>query len=61
MKLPQYRLLKISQKDHTTLEAEWIDIVTCEECKWWLGFCSRIDGLFEPNDDDFCSYGERRE
>lgn len=70
MKLPQYRLLKISQKDHTTLEAEWIDIVTCEECKW-LRYCEteeldlyldcdKPDGGGIPrNEEWFCADGER--
>ena len=45
-------------------EAPSIDIVRCKECKWhhydtddecrW-----RIEEI--PKDDDFCSYGERRE
>lgn len=35
------------------------DYVRCGECKYWLGFCSRIDGLLEPDADDYCSYGER--
>lgn len=64
MKLPQYRLLKISAKDHTTLEAEWVDFVTCGECKyrymdnntWVCPF-----GLMLKGDDGYCNYGERGE
>lgn len=34
MKLPQYRLLKISSsRKGTSIEAEWVDFVTCSECK----------------------------
>lgn len=35
MKLPQYRLLKISSnRKGTSIEAEWVDFVTCAECRW---------------------------
>ena len=34
MKLPQYSLLKISSsRKGTSIEAEWVDFVTCGECK----------------------------
>lgn len=70
MKLPQYRLLKISQKDPTTLEAEWVDIVTCKECKHNPWDFDRTDFTCVWDDDfadrpqtpdDFCSYGERED
>lgn len=71
MKLPQYRLLKISSsRKGTSIEAEWIDVVTCGECKWWWKeweTCTHknlVDGhacatTFKA--DCFCSYGERKE
>lgn len=40
-----------------------IDIVRCEECKWWnkLHGCIKNDDVnLCTNADDFCSYGERR-
>lgn len=39
-----------------------IDIVLCSECKWYnCGACFRDDGANNGrNDDDFCSYGERK-
>lgn len=66
MKLPQYRLLKISAEDMTTLKAEWVEFVTCEGCKHFCNNeCMRpiwhTDGTLEypPRKvDDFCSYGE---
>ena len=47
--------------------AKGVDIVFCKECKHWVnehgGFCSASYGLSEINNEnqDFCSYGERRE
>lgn len=64
MKLPQYRLLKISSdRKGTSIKAEWVDFVTCGECKHWNEedhWCNIRDSYgwnYKP--DDFCSYGER--
>lgn len=58
MKLPQYRLLKISlDKKGTSIVAEWVDFVTCGECKH-RPIKEDVDGenygfnLIEPNDGD---------
>ena len=65
MKLPTYRLLKISSsRKGTSIEAEWVDFVTCGECKYYVnGQCWKSDGLDKLDgnvaDDDFCSRGER--
>ena len=65
MKLPQYRLLKISaSRKGTSIEAEWVDFVSCGECKYCVnGQCWKSDGLDKLDgnvaDDDFCSRGER--
>ena len=40
-----------------------IEIVTCKECEWWdceTSGCDRTHPLAPFRDDDFCSYGERR-
>lgn len=40
------------------------EIVRCKDCKWWhdVGCAIRIiDESDEPKDDDYCSFGERRE
>ena len=39
-----------------------IDIVRCKECKHWDtadGECYADRGIYFPNADDYCSYGER--
>ena len=63
MKLPQYRLLKISSsRKGTSIEAEWVDFVTCGECKHSYGvrqYCVIDHWVGEA--DDYCSYGERKE
>lgn len=60
MKLPQYRLLKISSsRKGTSIQVEWVDFVTCGECRWY----NEREGCFfstaEITADGFCSYGER--
>ena len=34
-----------------------IDIVQCKECKW----CMTCLNPYSENDDDYCSYGERKD
>ena len=44
-------------------EAPSIDIVRCKDCKWYKQsetFCENGNGLWQANDEAFCSYGERR-
>ncbi len=43
-------------------------VVRCKDCKWYVEdrefppFCDNpICGMQHPNDETFCSYGERRE
>lgn len=39
-----------------------IDLVRCKECKHWDtadGECYADRGIYFPNADDYCSYGER--
>lgn len=41
-----------------------VEVVRCKDCKWYghLGCAIRIvDDSDKPNDNDFCSFGERRE
>ena len=45
-----------------------VQVVRCKECKSFgvyecsgNGYCKHNNGLGDPNPDDFCSYGERRE
>ena len=61
MKLPQYRLLKISSsRKGTSIEAEWVDFVTCGECKHiYTMDCAFYEVGDNVKPDDFCSYGER--
>ena len=41
--------------------------VRCTQCKHFKRnlendtYCSRVNGLTDPEKDDFCSYGERKE
>ena len=54
------------------LAADVVEVVRCKDCKWWearsfgalVGRCQNpINGLFNEysDDEDFCSYGERKE
>lgn len=69
MKLPHYQVLKVSVEDKTTLKAEWLDCVTCDECaylnvqntKYLYAICERHGIEFKPFEDDtrthFCAWG----
>ena len=44
-------------------KADFVEVVRCRECGFYQNgeyknFCRKTG--FETNDDDFCSYGERR-
>lgn len=46
-----------------------VEVVRCKDCRWYkdvgtyyrLMDCTISTGLSEPDEDDYCSYGERRE
>lgn len=47
--------------------ADAVEVVRCKDCKWYVEdrefppFCDNpICGMQHPNDETFCSYGERR-
>ena len=43
-----------------------VEVVRCAQCKHFKRnlendtYCSSVNGLTDPLEDDFCSYGERR-
>ena len=41
-------------------EAPSIDIVRCKECRWYKDFDGCFFSTAEVDEDDFCSYGERK-
>ena len=51
--------------DAPTVDA--VPAVRCRDCKHFKRnlendtYCSSVNGLTDPEDDDFCSYGERKE
>jgi hypothetical protein len=49
-------------EDAPTVDA--VEVVRCKDCKHWsMGYCNHFAYYsYEPmtNEDDFCSYGERR-
>lgn len=44
-----------------------VEVVRCAQCKHFKRnlendtYCSSVNGLTDPQEDDFCSYGERKE
>ena len=41
---------------------DWIPVVRCKDCKWWkYEICKNAFGLAFNGEDDFCSYGERKD
>lgn len=61
----QNRMLLIIQMDMLKLPAaDVVPVVRCKDCKYNVGTkkCLNPDSFFAvPKDDDFCSYGERKE
>ena len=51
--------------DAPTVDA--VPAVRCRDCKHFKRnlendtYCSSVNGLTDPQEDDFCSYGERKE
>lgn len=60
-----YDLLKLKVNNAPTIDAA--PVVRCRECKHWKRnlendtYCSHADGLSDPEEHDFCSYGQRKE
>ena len=52
-------------EDMPTVDA--VEVVRCAQCKRFKRnlendtYCSSVNGLTDPQEDDFCSYGERKE
>ena len=45
-------------------ESRMVEVVRCKDCMYWEGGCKEYGmGFMNPqtDDDDYCSYGERRE
>lgn len=61
----QNRMLSIIQIDMLKLPAaDVVPVVRCKDCKYNVRTkkCLNPDSFFAvPKDDDFCSYGERKE
>ena len=44
-----------------------VEVVRCAQCKHFKRnlendtYCSSVNGLTDPQEDDFCSYGERKD
>lgn len=51
-------------KRHQEEIADMVSVVRCKECKEWDKNdheCYADRGIYFPNADDFCSYGDRKE
>jgi len=66
----QYRIFvqKMSDTDRQTIlgmpSIDAVPIVRCKDCKWWgdYGCAIRIvDESDKPKENDFCSFGERKD
>lgn len=50
-------------------KADYVEVVRCKDCRFWGGvtfgyICRRFSGSYirnETRENDFCSYGERRD
>ena len=48
------------------MDNDVVPVVRCKDCKHYGNYgrvwdCRNYSGMHLPNDNDFCSYGERRE
>ena len=69
MKLPNDEIVHYKSNDGVNVIIERTELVRCKDCKWceerrtanYLPFyyCLRIDSSVK--DDDYCSYGERKD
>ena len=52
---------------HSAKAIDAVPVVRCARCKHFKRnlendtYCSSVNGLTDPQEDDFCSYGERKE
>lgn len=55
-----------SQFKRMAVQLGYEAVVHCKDCKHWRNnlenatYCHLVSGLTEPEEDDFCSYGERK-
>lgn len=63
------RILEIDQSvPNSAIPADFVEVVRCKDCKHRVENCKMCAhpkaigwDAIEPEDDDFCSYGERKE
>ena len=62
-KTSRYFTVKFDIEEVPTVDA--VEVVRCAQCKHFKRnlendtYCSSVNGLTDPQEDDFCSYGER--
>ncbi len=66
MSIPQDRILHVDMEvedGKVNITAEWQgEIVRCKDCKHRNEpSCQIINSMYGIDDDDYCSYGERKE
>ena len=49
-----------------TESVDAVEVVRCKDCKHYADYgrvrdCQKYEGMNFPNEDDFCSYGERKD
>lgn len=62
-----FHLDEITQEIFDAPSVDAVEVVRCKDCLfndidedgWYL--CKCFGGLYQPDEDDFCSYGKRRE
>ena len=60
-------ILAVKSILHSAKIIDAVPVVRCAQCKHFKRnlendtYCSSVNGLTDPQEDDFCSYGERKE
>jgi hypothetical protein len=64
--LPDDWIEQIVNRLRNDPEAEWVEIVRCKDCKYWMrenvsdGYCSEM-GMGDCDEDFYCGYAVRKE
>lgn len=64
---PTYIKATVDQYIDEAPTIDAVPVVRCRDCKYYRNInclehgCSSVYGITEPDDDDFCSYGELKE
>lgn len=54
---------EVNRAVFTLNQGDYKRVLLCKDCRWWMADkrdCRQPSALMSPNEDDYCSFGERR-